>query len=419
MECIRAYKFAVYPDEKRRKEIDNMLVLAQRLYNKILEKTREEYKKSTNSKVNLSTLNMYMNEAIKENKEFSKLYSQTRQDIFVRLQRAFQNFFRRVNKSKHGKKVKVGFPRFKPIDRYKSLKYPQNNGSFSIEKKRKTIMLRVSKIGRMKIDLHRQIGGDIKTLTIKREAGQYYAIFTAIEHISLPKIEDTNPIGIDLGLNNFIALSDGTKVEKPKFAMKREKRIARWQRKIARRQMKSKRRQKAKQVLEKEWKYATNQSEDFAHKLSSELVHSGATSFAAEKLNIQNMAKNHRLAQSIYNASWNKFIQMLSYKAESAGMKVILVDPRGTTQECSNCHHVKKGSEMLTLEDRIYHCNACGFTIDRDQNAAINIRNRSRAGLARSYAQGDDCLCASTGSASSVGELRTYSASAGEAPTFR
>ncbi|MGC8495645.1 MAG: RNA-guided endonuclease InsQ/TnpB family protein [Candidatus Micrarchaeia archaeon] len=418
MECIRAYKFAVYPDEKRRKEIDNMLALAQQLYNKILEKIREEYKKNMNSKVNISTLNRYMNEAIKENKEFSKPYSQIRQDVFIRLQRAFQNFFRRVNDSRSGKKVKVGFPRFKSIDRYKSLRYPQNS-SFSIEKSRKTIMLRVSNIGRMKIDMHRQISGDIKNLTIKREAGHYYAIFTAIEHILLPKIDDTNPIGIDLGLNNFITLSDGTKVEKPKFAMKREKHIARWQKRIARRQMKSKRRQKAKQALEKEWKYATNQSEDFAHKLSNKLVRSGATSFAAEKLNIQNMAKNHRLAQAIYNASWNKFIQMLSYKAESAGMKVILVDPMNTTQECSNCHHVKRGSEMLTLEDRVYNCNVCGFTIDRDQNAAINIRNRSRAGPARSYAQRDDCLCTSTGSASSVGELRTYPALAGEAPTSR
>ncbi|MGC8651680.1 MAG: helix-turn-helix domain-containing protein [Candidatus Micrarchaeia archaeon] len=141
MECIRAYKFAVYPDEKRRKEIDNMLALAQQLYNKILEKTREEYKKDTNSKVNISTLNRYMNEAIKENKEFSKLYSQTRQDVFIRLQRAFQNFFRRVNESRRGRKVKAGFPRFRSIDRYKSLRYPQDDGSFSIEKSRNFCML--------------------------------------------------------------------------------------------------------------------------------------------------------------------------------------------------------------------------------------------------------------------------------------
>ncbi|MCL4362916.1 hypothetical protein M1439_00515 [Candidatus Marsarchaeota archaeon] len=96
-----------------------MLVLAQRLYNKILEKAIEGYKKDSNSKVNLSTLNRYMKEAIEENKEFSELYSQTRQDVFVRLHRAFQNFFRRVDERRRGKKAKTGFPRFRSIDRYK------------------------------------------------------------------------------------------------------------------------------------------------------------------------------------------------------------------------------------------------------------------------------------------------------------
>ena len=251
MECIRAYKFAAYPDEKRRKGIDSMLVLAQRLYNKILEKAIEGYKKEGNSKVDLPTLNRYMNEAIEENKEFSGLYSQTRQDVFIRLYRAFQSFFRRVYESRHGGKAKPGFPRFKSIDRYKSLKYPQNNGSFSLEKVRKTSVLSVSRIGRMRIEMNRQIIGDIKTLAIKKEAGRYYAIFTAIMKIEPLKIKDTNPIGIDMGLNSFIAMSDGTKIKKPKFARKNAKHIAKWQRIIARRHKGSKRRQCAKLMLQR------------------------------------------------------------------------------------------------------------------------------------------------------------------------
>ncbi|EQD60559.1 protein containing Transposase, IS605 OrfB [mine drainage metagenome] len=125
---------------------------------------------------------------------------------------------------------------------------------------------------------------------------------------------------------------------------------------------------------------------------------------------------------------------MLSYKAENAGMRLVRVDPKYTTQECSNCHNIKKGKERLTLKDRIYICNMCGLQIDRDINASINTLNRAlqsstakldsfavkgRAGLARTYAQGDICLYPSTGRASSVEELRTYSANAGEAPTFR
>jgi putative transposase len=385
MESIRAYRFRIYPDTKRQKEIDKRIILAQQLYNTILEKAKSEYEKNRITSIGKSTLNRYMNEAINENKDFLKLYSQTRQDIFVRLQKAYQNFFRRCEEKKAGKKVKVGFPRFKSIDKYKSITYPQYNGSFRIEKIKKEDRLRVSRIGTMRIDLHRPIEGRIKTLTIKRKAGEYYAIFTAVNEITVPEVADTNPVGIDMGLNSFVALSDGTKVEKPKFARQSVKHLARWQRKLARRtkwegdekaKEQSKNREKAKAGLQKEWEHVASQSEDFAHKLSNKLVNLGYTSFAVEKLQIQNMVRNHNLAQAIYNASWRKFIQMLSYKAESAGLRVFAVDPKDTTQECSRCHNVKKGMERLTLNDRIYHCNVCGLTMDRDINAALVIKNR-------------------------------------------
>ena len=163
-------------------------------------------------------------------------------------------------------------------------------------------------------------------------------------------------------------------------------------------------RQKAKQELQKEWSKVTNESNDFMHKLSDKPVNAGYTSFAAEFLNIQNMEKNHRLARSIQNASWNRFIQMLSYKAESAGMEVIKVGARNTTKECSNCGNIMD----MPLSHRIYICNKCGMQMDRDVNAAINILKRGRAGLARTYAQRDICLYGAKGIASSVGELRTY-----------
>ncbi|MGC8479887.1 MAG: RNA-guided endonuclease InsQ/TnpB family protein, partial [Candidatus Micrarchaeia archaeon] len=132
---------------------------------------------------------------------------------------------------------------------------------------------------------------------------------------------------------------------------------------------------------------------------SDKLVNSGYTSFAVEKLSINNMVKNHRLAQAIYAASWNKFIQFLSYKAESAGMKVINVNPRDTTQECSMCGHIKTSEERLGLSERLYCCNACGLTMDRDENAAKVILKRAKLlekvsskatlGQRGSYAQGE------------------------------
>lgn len=409
---MRVYKFRIYPDVKRQSEIDEKLILAQQLYNKILEKVKSEYEKNKTSMISKSQLNTCMKEAVSENKDFLKLYSQTRQETFIRLQKAFQNFFRRCKEKKQGKKVKVGFPRFKSRDRYRSITYPQDNGAFRIEKAGKGNVLRIARIGRVKIDLHRQIDGTVKSMTIKKEAGKYYAIFTVVESPEYKRKEDTNPVGIDLGLNSFVAMSDGIIIDRPKFVNARKKKIARWQKIVARRHKGSKRREKAKVGLQNEWQHLNNQSNDFAHKLSNKLVNSGYTSFAVEDLNIQGMVKNSRLAGSIYNASWNKFIQMLSYKAESAGMKVIEVNARNTSKQCSSCGNIQD----MPLSERIFICNRCGMQKDRDINASINILNKATAGLAGSYAWEDSVRPQQK---AIVNEPRTYPVIAGEAPTFR
>ena len=377
MELARAYKFRIYPDFTRQEEIDERLVLAQQFYNKILEKSIASYRNGK-TKVSMAQFNRFVKEIIQEDKKYLKLYSQTRCEIEFRLLKAYQNFFRRI---KEGNK-KAGFPRFRSRDRYKSITYPQDNGSFSISKDR----LRVSRIGTMRIELHRKIDGTIKTLVIKREGRNYYAVFTTINDIKVPDVENTNPVGIDLGLDSFIAISDGTKMEKPKFMQQKRKKIARWQRIVARRKKGSNRREKAKMHLQKTYEYSTNQSDDYLHKLSDNLVNSGYTSFAVEDLHIQNMVKNHNLAQSIYNASWNRFIQMLSYKAESAGMKVIKVDARNTSKECSNCGNIRE----MPLSERTYICSRCGMRLDRDINASINILNRATLGQRGSNAQGEN-----------------------------
>ncbi len=402
MELTRAYKFRIYPDAKRQKEIDERLILAQQFYNKILEKSIASYRNGK-TKPTMAQFNKFAREIIQEDKRYLKLYSQTRCEIEFRLMKAYQNFFRRIREGNR----RAGFPRFRSKDRYKSITYPQDNGSFSIRKDR----LRVSRIGTMRIELHRKVEGTIKTLAIKREGGNYYAVFTAINDIKVPEVKDINPVGIDLGLDSFVAMSDGTKIEKPKFAKKAEKHIARWQRIVAKRHKGSKRRGSAKLKLQKKWEDVVNQSNDFAHKLSMKLVNSGYTSFAIEDLHIQNMIRNHRLAQSIHNASWNRFINMLSYKAESAGMKVIKVDARNTSKECSKCGNIMD----MPLSIREYNCNRCGMRLDRDLNASINILKRATLGQRGSHAQGENRQYISTGNANGLEELRTDSANAGEA----
>ena len=156
--------------------------------------------------------------------------------------------------------------------------------------------------------------------------------------------------------------------------------------------------------LQRKWEHVANQSNDFAHKLSDKLVNSVYTSFAVEDLHIQNMAKNHNLAQSIHNALWGRFIQMLSYKAESAGMKVIKADARNTSKECSNCGNVQD----MPLSKRTYICNRCGMQMNRDINASINILHRATTfGQRESHAQGDMTSAIQQESKSCIEELRT------------
>ena len=398
MKLTIAYKFRIYPDATRQKEIDERLILAQQFYNRILEKSVASYQNGK-TKVSMAQFNRFVKEIIKDDKKYLKLYSQTRCEIEYRLLKAYQNFFGRVME---GSK-KSGFPRFRSRDRYKSLTYPQDNGSFSLENIKKDDRLRVSRIGTMKIEFHRPIEGKIKTLSIKREAGKYYAIFITSTETANPKVNDTAPVGIDMGLNTFAMLSDFTKIEKPKFARKKERRLAHWQRVIAKKDEVAKRQKRDKYTrnrrravirLQDAWNDVNNQNNDFMQKAATNLVDSGEyTSFKMEALQSQNMMKNHNLARSIGEASWSKFRQILSYKAESAGMGVNLVNPADTTQECSICHNIKKGGEKLTLKDRIYQCYACGMRMDRDLNSArvINYRpilEKAREGHSRRNAFG-------------------------------
>jgi putative transposase len=391
----KAYKFRLYPDSKREKLITEQLSLSKNLYNKLLEKTIDAYKQDKKAKINKSKLNQIMKEILSENKDYLKIYSQTRQNIFVRLQMAYQNFFRRVME----KNKKPGFPRFRSSIRYKSITYPQNNGSFKIERIKKEDRLRISRIGTVKIKLHRKIEGKIKTMSIKREAGKYYATFSTEYDVSIPKIENTSPVGIDVGLKTFVVLSDKKIIQKPKFAREKEKKLHHWERVKARRIKGSKNRYKALLKIQRTWAEINNQNNDFIQKETTRLVNCGNyTSFIMEDLKIQNMLKNHKLARSINEAIWGKFKMVLSCKAESAGMKVISVPAEYTTQTCSRCLNVKQGEEKMRLNDRIYYCHICGLVMDRDENSSINIKRlgteeitlkRAREGHSQSNASGD------------------------------
>lgn len=310
--------------------------------------------------------------------EYRQIHSQVLQDVLRRLDRAFANFFDRIERRKKGEKVKAGYPRFKPVWRYNSITYPQAGNGWKVLENGH---IWLSKIGELRVFMHRKVEGAVKTTTIKRDkVGDWFVVIVA-ETPDVTPVQRANKtaLGIDLGLKHLLITSSGEYVEAPQFYRKAEKRLKRIQREFSRKQKGSNNMVKFRVRLAKAYRKVERQRDDFLHKLSHALVtNTNDDVLVFEDLKVDGMVKNHVLAKSIYDASWGKLIQYTSYKASSAGKTIELVDPRGTTTDCSRC----RAAVRKSLSVRNHLCPTCGFLIDRDQNAAINIRNRIGGGTA-------------------------------------
>ena len=296
----------------------------------------------------------------KKNKpELKEVFSQTLQNVQERVDLAFKAFFRRV---KAGETPR--YPRFKGKGWYDSFTYPQLGFKLLSGK------LRLSKIGDIKIKLHRPIEGKIKRLTVRRSSTEkWFACFSVeIDDPPKPPWKDGLMAGIDVGLENFATLSNGEKIDNPRFFRSEEKALAKAQRRLSKYEKGTPERWKALKVVQRIHERIANRRYDFAHQVSHNLVERFGL-IAFEDLSITNMLKNHCLAKGISDAAWRMLVITTSYKAESAGSMVVLVDPRNTSQLCSRCGlKVNK-----SLSDRVHECPQCGLVMDRDENAAINI----------------------------------------------
>jgi putative transposase len=364
---IRTYKFKLEPMKEQIEKIEWTLSMCRWLYNSMLEQRKFAYEKrgislNYNKQANeLPTLK-------KEIPEFKQIQSQVLQHVAKRLDLAFQSFFRRVKNGEN-----PGYPRFQGMNRFDSFTYPQSG--FKIEGKH----LRLSKIGKVRIKLHRQVEGKIKNCTIKRKNGKYYACFSC--EIEAKPQSTGKQVGIDLGVKHLAITSDGEFFEHPKYLRKSERKIKYLQRMVSRRKKGSNRRKKAISLLSKAWEEIANRRKDTAHKVSRYLVNKYDL-IIFENLKITNMVKNHNLSKSIYDASWRMLIQYTTYKAEYAGKTVELVDPHNTSQVCSECGQVVK----KTLKERTHHCS-CGYVADRDINAARNILKKAKGYVPEVYGQ--------------------------------
>lgn len=375
----RTYKFRAYPSREQKLLLDRQMSLSKQLYNLLLEKSQTYYKDHGKTFTKYD-MNKWMTQLKKKNPEFKELYSQAAQNVADRASKAYQNFFRRCRERKKNKVVKVGFPRFKTF--VSSLTYPQAyNGSVNVERKRVSL----SKIGRINFVNHRDIQGEVKTAAIKKTKSQEWYITFSTEKEDTPIFNNGKAqIGIDLGLKDYCTLSDGTKISNPRILKQSENKLKKSQREVSGRGKGGQNRKKSILKLERIHEHIARQREDYLHKLSHNMVNSYSL-IAYEELNIAGMTKNHRLAKNINDVSWSQFIQFLCYKAESAGCRVIGVNPRNTSKTCSKCGNIQD----IDLSQRTYHCGGCGLKMDRDVNAAVNILNKATVGRTGSHAFGD------------------------------
>ena len=356
----KTYQFRIYPGRKQEVVLNRTLTTCRHLYNDSLaERKRKaelnelertfgiiqwgkpgwiEYEDQQNAL--LLTKTSYQKE----------VFSQVLQNVLKRVDRSFQNFFRGF-----------GYPRFQGRNRYNSFTYPQKGFELKDGK------LILSKIGNIKIIQHREIEGKIKTCTIKKDIDQWYVSFSCeIDEPALAEIK--TEIGIDVGLSSLITLSNGEKIEPPKFLRESEDKLTHEQKRLSRKRLRSKNRKQQAIIVAKVHRRIRNQRKDFAHKLSRELVDT-YDRIVFEDLQIKNMVQNHHLAKSISDAGWYQLMNLTEYKAAYAGKFVEFVNPAGTSQICSSCGN----SVQKELSVRVHSCPFCGLVLDRDHNAAINI----------------------------------------------
>ena len=346
-----SYKFRIYPSKTLQQILNEQIELCKWLYNRLLSelnKAKDECRKLKPK----DTQALIVKLKREENPELNKVYAKVLQMVNYQL---WSNIKALAKLKQNGKKV--GKLRYKTGNSFKTLNF--NQSGFGIDFENKKLIL--SKIGSIPIKLHRPVEGKIKGVIVKRErSGRWYAI-VQVENDSKPLPPTGKTVGIDVGIRHFLTDSDGRHVENPRFYERTLKSIKILQKNLSRKQKGSKNREKARIRLAKAYEKLVNQRNDFLHKLSRFYV-DNYDLIMVEDLKITNMVRNHRLAQKILDASWSKFLQMLSYKAERAGRRVVKVSQRGTSQE---------------NEEKIK---------DRDYRAAVNILNRGLSGLGRPLA---------------------------------
>ncbi len=359
MALTRNYKFRLYPNDSQRVKLQNNLAVCRWVYNKFVEYSKNGF-------VSRNDCNYYLTELKQSEDWLYQYHSKMLQTVSTQIDSA-QKALIELNK----KGYKTGKLRFCRYYDYYTFTY--NQSGFKLEKHGDKTLLHLSKIGLIEIRQHRDIptNTNIKQVIVtKSKSGKWFVCLTIniqepITNIS--KISFSKSVGIDVGIKNFAYDSNGNQTPNPKNLQKMLKPLRRIQRKVSRRKKGSNNRLKAILHLQRIHEKIANRRRDFQHKLSTQYAKNNDVIFV-ERLEKLNMMKNHRLAQSIMDASWGTFLQKLEYKCKI----LVEVPAKNTSVDCSRCGNAVPKS----LAIRIHKCNVCNLVLDRDYNASINILNK-------------------------------------------
>ena len=351
---FKGYKYRIFPTNSQKELIAKHIGSSRFVYNLALETKNTAY---LGSKHNFSPFDLIkqLPDLKKECEWLKEVNSQSLQQSIQNMDIAFKKFFKGA-----------GFPKFKSKHRGKqSFSIPQNviveNNLLIIPKFKEGI----------NIVFHREIKGTIKSATISvTPTGKYFVSILVDTNTEIPTkapITENATIGIDLGIKNFAITSDGEVFENPKNLRKAQSKLKYVQRKYSKNKGK-----RTKQRLALLHEKVVNKRKDFLHKASTKLIRENQT-ICLEDLAVSNMVKNHNLAQAISDVSWSTFVTMLEYKADWYGKNILRIGRFApSSKTCSCCGTINK---ELTLKDREWTCGSCSTVLDRDVNAAINIKS--------------------------------------------
>jgi len=365
---IKVLHFEIRPNKEQEAKLFRILTLCRGLYNRALEERIKVYKE-TGKGITYYQQQNQLPKMKEEQPEYKEVPSQSLQDVLRRLDTAYKNFFDK----------RASYPKFKDKFHYSSFTIPQ----VDIERNfGEDGHIYIPKIGYVRMKAHREFNRDqVKIINIKYDGLKWFANLTEEDSKTIPLPKTGKSVGLDMGLKELVVASDGTMFHNPKWINKSEKKLKCLHRQLSRKSKGSNNKSKSKKKLAKLYSKVSNQRKDYLHKITFSII-KNYDFIAIENLQSTNMMKNHKLAKSIANASWNTIANFLSYKSLKYQKTLVKVNPQFTTQLCSQCGELSKKS----LAVRTHNCPYCGLSLDRDVNAAINIL---RAGTAQIYACGD------------------------------